>query len=56
MGLLNAILGNASEANQQDVEKEFKPLLIDGEIIESAFKAIKDIFVFTNKRLILAEK
>jgi hypothetical protein len=56
MGLLNAILGNASEANQQDVEKEFKPLLIDGEIIESAFKVIKDIFVFTNKRLILAEK
>jgi hypothetical protein len=56
MGLFNAILGNASEANQQDVEKEFKPLLIDGEIIESAFKVIKDIFVFTNKRLILAEK
>jgi hypothetical protein len=56
MGLFNAILGNASEANQQDVEKEFQPLLIDGEIIEGAFKVIRDMFIFTNKRLILAEK
>jgi hypothetical protein len=56
MGIFNAILGNASEANQQDVEKEFRPLLIDGEAIEGAFKVIRDMFVFTNKRLILAEK
>lgn len=56
MGIFNAILGNASEANQQDVEKEFRPLLIEGEVIEGAFRLIKDMFVFTNKRLILAEK
>lgn len=56
MGLFNAILGNASEANQQDVDKEFRPLLIDGEEIEGAFKVIRDMFIFTNKRLILAEK
>lgn len=56
MGIFNAILGNASEANQEDVSKEFGPLLIEGESIEKAFKLIKDMFVFTNKRLILAEK
>lgn len=56
MGLFNAILGNASAANEQDVEKEFRPLLIEGEEIEGAFKVIRDMFVFTNKRLILAEK
>ena len=56
MGIFKAILGNASEANQNDVEKEFRPLLIDGEEIEGAFKLIRDMFVFTNKRLILAEK
>jgi len=56
MGLFNAILGNASEASTEDVSKEFGPLLIEGETIEKAFKLIKDMFVFTNKRLILAEK
>jgi len=56
MGLFNAILGNASEASVEDVSKEFGPLLIEGETIEKAFKLIKDMFVFTNKRLILAEK
>ncbi len=56
MGIFNAILGNASEVNQNDVEKEFGPLLIEGESIEKAFRMIKDMFVFTNKRLILVEK
>lgn len=56
MGLFNAILGNASEVNQKDVEKEFEPMLIEGESIEKAFRMIKDMFVFTNKRLILVEK
>ncbi len=56
MGIFNAILGNASEVNQKDIEKEFAPMLIDGESIEKAFRMIKDMFVFTNKRLILVEK
>lgn len=56
MGLFNAILGNASEVDIQNIAKEFEPLLIDGETIEKAFKLIRDMFIFTNKRLILAEK
>lgn len=56
MGLFNAILGNASEVTIQDVAKEFEPILIDGEAIEKAYKLIKDMFIFTNKRLILVEK
>ena len=56
MGLFNAILGNASEVNIQDVAKEFEPILIEGELIEKAYKLIKDMFIFTNKRLILVEK
>jgi hypothetical protein len=56
MGLFNAILGNASEVNIQDVAKEFEPILINGEAIEKAYKLIKDMFIFTNKRLILVEK
>lgn len=56
MGLFNAILGNASEVNIENVSKEFEPILIPGENIEMAFKMIKDMFIFTNKRLILVEK
>ncbi|MDI1304019.1 MAG: PH domain-containing protein [bacterium] len=56
MGLFNAILGNASEVSIENVSKEFEPILIDGEIIEKAYKVIKDMFIFTNKRLILVEK
>ncbi|VXB78046.1 Helicase [Flavobacterium sp. 9R] len=56
MGLFNAILGNASEVNIESASKEFEPILIEGEEIEKAFRLIKDMFVFTNKRLILVEK
>ncbi|HEX9979069.1 MAG TPA: PH domain-containing protein [Flavobacterium sp.] len=56
MGLLNSILGNASEVTVEDISKEFEPIMIDGEYIEKAFKLIRDMFIFTNKRLILVEK
>lgn len=56
MGIFNAILGNASEVTIENISKEFEPLLIEGEVIEKAFKLIRDMFIFTNKRLILAEK
>lgn len=56
MGIFNAILGNASEVSIEAISKEFQPILINGEIIEKAFKLIRDMFIFTNKRLILVEK
>ncbi|MBC5862586.1 PH domain-containing protein [Flavobacterium sp. F-328] len=56
MGLFNAILGNASEVDIEKISAEFEPILIDGEHIEKAYKLIKDLFLFTNKRLILVEK
>jgi len=56
MGIFNAILGNASEVTIENVSKEFEPILVEGEIIEKAFKLIKDMFIFTNKRMILVEK
>ena len=56
MGLFNAILGQASEVSVKKVQEEFKPLLISGETIVKAYKVIRDMFVFTNKRLILVDK
>ncbi len=56
MGLFNAILGNASEVSIEKIRDEFNPILVPGENIEKAYKLIRDMFVFTNKRLILVDK
>ena len=56
MGLLDGLLGNASELDQQELNQEFSPILADNEQVELGFKLIRDMFVFTNKRMIIIDK
>jgi len=56
MGIFSALMGHASEVSIAKIAQEFQPILIDGEEIEIAFKLVRDLFVFTNKRLILVNK
>ncbi|WP_368504268.1 PH domain-containing protein [Alkalihalophilus sp. As8PL] len=56
MGLLDGLMGNASEINLTEVEKELEVILIDGEVIEKGYKLIRDLFIFTNSRLIVVDK
>ena len=56
MGLLNALRGHASDMDLTDVAKQLDPIIIDGEEAQQAFKVFRDVFVFTNKRLILIDK
>ncbi|MES2661285.1 MAG: PH domain-containing protein [Verrucomicrobiota bacterium] len=56
MSLINAIFGTATQINPQELEAEFGPILLDGEPITGAFKVVRDLFVFTPWRLILADK
>ncbi|PKL00038.1 MAG: cytoplasmic protein [Tenericutes bacterium HGW-Tenericutes-1] len=56
MGLLDSLMGNASQVDNKIVEKELSPLLANGETILKAFAVFRDMFIFTNKRLILADK
>ena len=56
MGLFDGLMGHASEVSLDAVAKEFQPLMIEGEFVEKAFKLIRDMFIFTNKRLILVNK
>ncbi|MDF2923450.1 MAG: hypothetical protein K0R57_2364 [Paenibacillaceae bacterium] len=56
MGILSGLLGNASEIDVQAIEKDFEELLAPNEKIERAYKLIRDLFVFTDKRLILVDK
>ena len=56
MSLVNAIFGTASKISPEDIQSEFSPLLVEGEEIVGAFKVVRDLFVFTQCRLILADK
>lgn len=56
MGIFSAIMGNAGAVSQSDLVKEYGKLLADGEEIEMGFKLIRDVFIFTSKRLILVDK
>jgi hypothetical protein len=56
MGLLAGLMGNASTVDSAELQREYQHLLIEGEQIELGFKLIRDMFIFTNKRLILVEK
>lgn len=56
MGFLDGLMGNASTANKDDVAEELSRVLVDGEEVDVAFKLVRDLIVFTDKRLILVDK
>ena len=56
MGLFSGLLGNAGAVSNEELNKEFKILLCEGEQYELGFKILRDMFIFTNKRLILVDK
>jgi hypothetical protein len=56
MGLFSSLLGNSGVANPDDLNKEYGKLLTEDEVIEIGFKLIRDVFIFTNRRLILVDK
>jgi hypothetical protein len=56
MGILDGLMGNASEINIRDVEKEFAKVLTKDETVDKAYKLVRDLFIFTNKRLLLVDK
>ena len=56
MGLLDNLLGNASEVNISEVQTEFAQTLAPNERIEKAYRLFRDMYIFTDKRLILLDK
>ncbi|MFC5045804.1 PH domain-containing protein [Aquimarina hainanensis] len=55
MGILNKLLGNASEVSIDKLQEKYGQLLIEKEEIELGFMLLRDVFMFTNKRLILID-
>ena len=56
MGLLDGLMGNASEIDVAAVAEEFKQILGPGERTEKAYQLIRDTIVFTDKRLIYVDR
>ena len=56
MGLIDTLLGHASEKNLEKIGEDFAPLLAPGESVQRAFGLIRDLIVFTDRRLILTNK
>lgn len=56
MGLLDSLLGNASEVTISEIQAEFAQILAPNERIEKAYRLVRDMYIFTDKRLILVDK
>ncbi|MDB9311665.1 PH domain-containing protein [Spirulina sp. CS-785/01] len=55
MGLLSNLKGNAGVVSPEKLETDYGQLLAEEEVIEIGFHVFRDIFVFTNYRLMLVD-
>ena len=56
MGLIDGLMGNASKVDAAKIQQEFAQVLAPGERVEHAYQLIRDMFVFTDKRLVFVNK
>ena len=56
MGLLDGLMGNASEVDPSKIQTEFAQILTTDEHVEKAYQLIRDMFVFTNRRLVFVNR
>src|SRR5215203_5100149 len=56
MGLLGTLLGHATDLTPEEPREDLEGILLPDEPVEVAFKVVRDLFVFTDKRLILVDK
>ena len=56
MGILDGLLGQASEVDINEVQEALFPILASTEQIRHAYKMVRDLYVFTNKRLVFIDK
>lgn len=56
MGFLSNLMGNAGSVSPEKLNQEYQQILTDGEQIDAGFNVFRDVFMFTNKRLILIDK
>ncbi len=52
LNFANALTGNLKEISAAEIEKDYGKFLMTGERIEHAFKLVRDVLVFTDRRII----
>ena len=56
MGILEGLLGHGSDLSPAEVNEQLSGILVPGETVQVAFRIIRDLIVFTDRRLILVDK
>lgn len=56
MGLISGLLGNVSEVDTARVDRLVDSVLAPEERVERAYQLIRDLFIFTTRRLIIIDK
>ncbi|KQP24242.1 cytoplasmic protein [Methylobacterium sp. Leaf102] len=56
MGFLDGLLGHGSDLSAAEVSEQLAGILTEGESVQVAFRLLRDLIVFTDRRLILVDK
>ena len=56
MGILDALMGHGSDMGPGEVEQELADILLPGEPVHVGFRVVRDLYVFTDRRMILVDK
>ena len=56
MSLLSGLMGHHSEVDLSELQEEFSKILVEGERIDQAFRLLRDLVVFTSKRIIHVDR
>ena len=54
--MLQGLFGNSTEVDSKGLQRDLDALLVNDEQVVKAFRIIRDLFIFTDKRLILIDK
>jgi len=54
--LMNGLLGNMNEVSVDQLQTEYGPYLMDGETITIGYKLVRDVVLFTDKRIVSFDK
>lgn len=54
--LTQGIMGNMSEVSVDELTKEYGAYLMDGETIQTGFRLVRDVVLFTDKRIVDFDK